>query len=350
MPQIADLYAKIRGDSTQLTGELNKSKGALGELGGAFEKVSGISLSSFATIAGGVGLVVNYLKDAYAYTAKYATQVQDLSRIIGVNAEEASRLIEASEDVRISYDSLITAMRGAIVKGFEPTIEGLMAMSDQYLAIQDPIERSTFLVESFGRSGLEMGKMMELGADGIKSLMAAQQNFMTQDELDKMEAARQAMLDLDDASGRLKITVASGLAPAWADVIGFFNKALTNALALSNQIAILSRAVWDLVAGFFALSKTPTTGYISSPTGGGTVAIIPNTGSSPSGNWNQIVNRASGSYAEGGILVGERGPEVVNMPMNSYVTPNESASIRLDRGSMEELAKLIADKMVMARA
>jgi hypothetical protein len=55
-------------------------------------------------------------------------------------------------------------------------------------------------------------------------------------------------------------------------------------------------------------------------------------------------------YAGGGILVGERGPEVITPSNKGYIAPNETATIKLDEGSMRSLSKYIVDGMAMARA
>jgi hypothetical protein len=60
--------------------------------------------------------------------------------------------------------------------------------------------------------------------------------------------------------------------------------------------------------------------------------------------------RAAGGYAGGSYLVGERGPEVVTPASQGYVAPNETATIKLDEGSMRSLSKYIVDGMSMARA
>jgi antitoxin component HigA of HigAB toxin-antitoxin module len=85
-----------------------------------------------------------------------------LGRTIGATPEEASKLIQAADDVQISYETLTTALEAAIRKGVEPTIEGLGGLADQYNAIQDPIERTKFLMDNFGRSGADLAPLMEL--------------------------------------------------------------------------------------------------------------------------------------------------------------------------------------------
>lgn len=100
---------------------------------------------------------------------EYATQVRDVSRNLGTTTEEASRLIQIADDVFISYDKMSTAMKMAQKDGISPTIEGLAQLADEYQRLAPGTERMQFLMDRFGKSGAEMGKLMELGADGIRT-------------------------------------------------------------------------------------------------------------------------------------------------------------------------------------
>ena len=98
-----------------------------------------------------------------AYVA-YGDQVTNLSRFIGINTEQSSRLIQVADDAFVSYDTLRLAAKNLSEKGFQPNIEMLGKLSDEYLKLNPGLERSQYLVDKFGRSGMEMSKIMELGS------------------------------------------------------------------------------------------------------------------------------------------------------------------------------------------
>ncbi len=164
---------KASGTLKKISGELSKTTKESGKGAGSFEalaakaKLAWTALGVGIGVAAAVGKAMKSLSDGFM---NYAFEVKDFGRIIGASAEEASKLIQVADDVRLSTESMTTAMRSAITKGYAPTIEGLGQMSDAYLAIHDPIQRSRYLIETFGRSGLEMAKLMELGGKRIQEM------------------------------------------------------------------------------------------------------------------------------------------------------------------------------------
>lgn len=102
-----------------------------------------------------------------------AIAVGDMARALGVSTEEASRLKKMGDDVGMTLESMTTAMKLAQKNGIEPDIKGIAALSDKYLALNPGVERSQFLLDNFGRSGMEMGKLLDKGSASILALAAA---------------------------------------------------------------------------------------------------------------------------------------------------------------------------------
>lgn len=102
-----------------------------------------------------------------------AVLVGNLARAMGTTTEEASRLKEVADDVGIGVDSLRTSMKLALKDGFEPNIDGLARMSDEYLKLAPGTERMQYLLDRFGKSGEEMGKILEKGGESIRAMSAA---------------------------------------------------------------------------------------------------------------------------------------------------------------------------------
>lgn len=145
----------------------------------------------------------------------YAEQVKNMSRTLGASAEETSRIIQVADDVRISYDSLKVAMKEAQKDGIEPNIENLAKLADQYKAIQSPAERTKFLLETFGKSGLEMGKLMEQGGDGIRSMSDAidESLIMTENGIQASDEYRRSLDDLQDAAKSVQMAFGEQVVP-----------------------------------------------------------------------------------------------------------------------------------------
>lgn len=210
---------KKTGTGTQdLNKELKSASLSLTDL----KSVIDMAVGAFQTVAAAAQSVINPVVD-------YAAEIRTLGRTIGSTAEESSKLIQAADDVGISAGTLQSAMEAAIKKGVSPTIEGISALSEEYLAIQDPIARTKFLMDKFGKSGADLGPLMEQGAAGIRAAGdAAEVAGLVMSE-QAVQAARDyeiAMDDLEDSSLALKITLTEKLLPG---VIGIIDAMSTQA-------------------------------------------------------------------------------------------------------------------------
>ena len=163
MGQIGSLWYNIGAKTAELQKELTNSKAKLVQfkngLSEATRAVTGMDLSTAASAAG-IGILVNEYKKAIESTMEYAYQVRTLARDIGGTPEEISKLIQASGDAQVSFESLKTAMIMANKQGIDVSIQGMSDLADQYLAIQDPLDRTRFLTDTFGRSGEQLGALM----------------------------------------------------------------------------------------------------------------------------------------------------------------------------------------------
>jgi len=151
----------------------------------------------------------------------YAEQVKNMSRSIGTSAEETSRLIQVADDVRVSYDTMKIAMKEAQKDGVEPNIEGLAKLSDQYLALAPGVERTKFLLDKFGKSGMEMGKLMEMGGKGIRSASDAVNDslIITEKGIQASDEYQNALDDFNDSILALKISIGKELLPVMTDLM-----------------------------------------------------------------------------------------------------------------------------------
>lgn len=185
----------------------------------------------------------------------YAEQVKNMSRALGASAEETSRIIQVADDVRISYDSLKVAMKEAQKDGIEPNIENLAKLADQYKAIQSPAERTKFLLETFGKSGLEMGKLMERGGDGIRAMSDAidESLIMTEKGIKASDDYQRSLDDFNDTLASIKLTVGEELVPVMnaflrivltdIEAVGVFR----DVLAGNKSLAEAAREVADII-------------------------------------------------------------------------------------------------------
>jgi hypothetical protein len=229
MGLLASLFVKIGADTKDLQKGLTATKSGLSDVTkGVLSSVVG-----FASFTGAILAAGKALKDSINDTVAYAEEVRQLSRTIGSTPEEASKLIQAADDVKVSFSTMQTAMNIAIRNGIEPTIDGMGALADEYVAIQDPIARSKFLLDTFGRSGGDMAALMEVGAEGIRELGDAAEStglVLSQVDLDATRAYEKAMDELSDTFEGMKIQVGLELIPYVSGEV----KAISNLVAGTN--------------------------------------------------------------------------------------------------------------------
>ena len=228
--KIASLYAEISADTTKLQRGLKDSKGKLsdfkGSLNNTVKELTGFNLSSIGA-AGAVMAVGNAIKKSVTDWSNYAESIQKSAANAGVSTEEMSRLVQASDDFRVSQEALQGAMVMALKNGFEPSIENLAKLSDEYRAIEKPSERAAFASKIFGRSYAEITPLLLQGGDAIRSGTAAIADnlIVTEKAVAQNKEYIKAIDDWEDAWAGASHTVAQEALPVITDAIeGFNNK------------------------------------------------------------------------------------------------------------------------------
>lgn len=237
---------KKTGTGTQdLNKELKTSKLSLTDLKSGLD----LAVGGFRTVQAAVQSVIDP-------TVEYAGQVRTLGRTIGASAEESSKLIQAADDVGVSVDTLQGALEAAIKRGVEPTIEGIGKLADEYNAIEDPIARTKFLMDKFGKSGADLAPLMEQGADGIAAAGEEAERLGLVLSEEGVQSAREyeiAVDNLEDALNGLKITIGQKVIPIITDLFtsmadGIQLQAALNAAADDGVITQEEAAiVWQKV-------------------------------------------------------------------------------------------------------
>ena len=213
-------FDKLNGQVKTLQGQsgIGGLNSKLSELDGKFKSVTGVSLG-FASAAGLAGMAVKglwqFLQSSVEETVKYQSEIRDLSRLIGQDVEQTSRLVQASDDLFISQESLTTALIAAGRKGVDTSIHGIKKLSEQYNSLNPGVERAKFLTDNFGRSGAEMGKLLEQGADGIDAAMASvdESLIVTQEAITKTENYKRSVDNMNDAWAGFKMQIGQEIIP-----------------------------------------------------------------------------------------------------------------------------------------
>jgi len=191
-------------DAKKKTRELDTELEKLGKTGektGEGFKVANLSLTDLKSgidLANqAVGLAGQIWDATGGKALEYSDQVRDLGRISGASAEDTSRLIQVADDLQVSFDTLKRASKNAADEGISLTVESMAALQKEYQSIQGPAEKVDFAVKKFGRTGLEMQKVLEMDTEEFRNMSAAIDDNLIMTE-EQVKAARDLEIGLDN--------------------------------------------------------------------------------------------------------------------------------------------------------
>jgi hypothetical protein len=244
------LRSKDAGLDKGLSDAEKKSKATFANL----QKNATSFLSGVGIAAGVVTAVGAAIKKVTDQSMEYALAVGDLSSATGATAEEMSSMIQVVDNLRISNQTLTMSLRTMANNGINPTMESLMKLSDQYLKLPPGAERAKFAMDNFGRSGLEMTRVMEAGRGkmGAMAAEAKKLGLVIGDEV--VEAAKKLHDELDllgDQQDAISLQVGTTVIPVYTSFLGLLNLVLSTA----RESGWTLRFLGDLLGGLAARGR-----------------------------------------------------------------------------------------------
>lgn len=227
---ILDILIRTITSGEKKPSELSKSliglKGAIGTAGVAFVAFAGAALVADKVLDATVGKYV-----------EYANEVERAKTLTGASAEETSRIIQLADDLGISYENLTKSLTAANKDGVQPNIDGLAALSDEFNTLKPGVEQNLFLLDKFGKSGVDMGKVMKLGGDGVRAWAASIDDSLLITEKGIQQAHEYAMAqdNLGEAWEKLALQGGQRLLPVVTDLINSFNDEIRTQEILTEQ-------------------------------------------------------------------------------------------------------------------
>ena len=173
---ISKNFDKVSGD----LGKVDKSAAGLNKTitsGNATFGKFGQQLKSAIIPAIGIGVAVGkltqFIKGSIEKTEKYILDMRDLSKQWKISVEDTSRLVQVSQDLRISQEELTAAFRIMQQKGIQPTIENLAKLADEYLTYKDSTAAAQFMNDRLGRGWTKLLPLFSKGGQAIRDITAA---------------------------------------------------------------------------------------------------------------------------------------------------------------------------------
>lgn len=205
------------------------------------------SMTNPAQLAGqAIKKVGDYLAESVGKAADYGKQVGDVSRQLGISAQEASKLIQVADDLEIEFGTLKTALKAAQKDGLSPTLDGIKELAAQYQQLQTPTEKAAFAMDKFGRAGIEMQKFLELAPEQLDEFAQGAIDAGLVLDGEGVQAAkdyRMAMDNLNDTFEGLQITLGTNLIPVVTDFLGLMSTGISNGQELFGMYT----QIFDLI-------------------------------------------------------------------------------------------------------
>lgn len=254
----------VTKDLTKLETQTKKTATANISLKGSYTEF----MSALSLVQQGLQFVKAGFESTVGASLQYAEQVRQLSKLSGESAESTSRMIQVLDDYKVSAEDVSTATRAMTQNGITPNIQAIAKLSDEYLAIQDPMERNKFIIENLGRSGLQWVDVLNQGSDALLRQAAAVDKNLVLNEKQlqdarKLEVAWDNFTDTLSGVGNQIGTVLTPILTefveswTWATRVTMqYQEAVQNGTVLqTNWLDVLSQTAGEVNAETDALAE-----------------------------------------------------------------------------------------------
>jgi hypothetical protein len=186
MPRTEEVIIPVKADTS-------KAKAGLGDIK---SQLSDLAKDALPVL--GVGAAIKWMGEqaisSMQDTIAYANEVRGLSQVTNMTAEESSRLIQVLDDHKISVDSLMKSTKTLAKQGLQPNIATIGKLSDEYLGLNNQVDKNNFLIKNFGKEGLKWVETMQMGskaileeADAVDEALIANDKFLLETRRAEME-------------------------------------------------------------------------------------------------------------------------------------------------------------------
>ena len=360
------------------------------------KKFDGISAATGTAIIG-IGAMITGFAKLSKETAAYADSILTLADQTGFTTEQIQRMQYACMKLDVEFSTVegsITKLTTNMYKAQKGSDDLEKVFKKLHIRIKDgsghlrdskevffevidalgkmknETEKDAIAQQLFGKSAKELNTIIKAGSDQFKEYEQNAKKVMTDEQLEKANAYQDAIDELNESFGALKLALGEFLIPLLTKVANFFAsiptpilKVITIVAALTAGIILVSKAILSvktvmtamsaLNAGFQAtgtktvaivlaivaalialaaiiavivgkkddIDKTMTSVQKSTETMGQNVQ-------NATAYATNVTRHASGTdnYRGGRTWVGEEGPEIVELPRGSRIIPNEKAS------------------------
>lgn len=174
---------------------IDESTNANGDIIGSFTELNSVI---------GIGKeAIDMMRQAYDMTVgstlEYADTIRTVSAQTGLTTEATSHLVDLFDKFDVSTSALTMAQKTLAKEGLSLNIDTLKKMADQYNALGTQAEKTAFLMQNFGRSGLDLAAMFDQGSAAMQKYYDSTNASMVMTKMN-MEQLQQLKINQKDAA------------------------------------------------------------------------------------------------------------------------------------------------------
>lgn len=189
-----------------------------------------MALAAAAITAAGVAIkaVAKFTKDSVDETVKYNKTVREMTQVLGLSADETSRIIQVADDWGISIEAVRTSLAFMNKTGVTPSIDNLAKLADEYVNTSDKSAFAEKAVKTLGRGYQTLIPLLALGGKGFRDAAAGidESLIATNEAIDASREYEVAADNLADAWMGFKHTIGNAVIPVLSDLMGWMEKSL----------------------------------------------------------------------------------------------------------------------------
>jgi len=240
MGEVGNIWIKIGAKIDDFERNMSAAEKAMVKVGDKFQDIGKTLSIAGAAITASMGLII-------AKTANLGDKFYDLSQRTGIAVETLSSFKLAADKSGTSIEGFATGMKGLSRVMFEaasggkeakeafiavgvsatddvgklrPLDQVMLDVADRFASMADGAEKNALAMKLFGKSGMDLIPMLNLGRKGLQENIDKMQKFgaVTLEEARAGDAFNDAMTELQAATGGLTRTIGNALIPTLTDL------------------------------------------------------------------------------------------------------------------------------------
>ena len=177
---------------------------------------SQVAMQLGQTLTNAVNEVKSALSGMQTGTEDYIDTLNTMAITSGQSIDQMARMNEIAGEAQVSSDQLQMALKLMAQKGLTPNIDGLAALADQYNALPTAQAKAAWGQENFGRSWVNVAKLLDEGGAAIKANAAAVDAAIipTEAQMKATDALYASQYQLNAEWKAAQMQIMTALAPA----------------------------------------------------------------------------------------------------------------------------------------